>query len=210
MPPTFVMIDDFVANPSELRRQALGLGYDPAFKKGNYPGLTSERTLQIPGLDDHVSKVIGAPVTGAPGTLHGHCRLTLKGDRGRSGVHIDPTYYSGILYLSRPEDCRGGTEFYRHKRTGTDRMPSTLQGLRDMGYESYKELEADILHKDGLDRSKWELTMEVPMRFNRLVLLNPYYWHTAGPGFGDNVENGRLIHVIFYQRMPAGGGPRPA
>ena len=30
MPPSFVMIDDFVANPRELRRQALALGYDPA------------------------------------------------------------------------------------------------------------------------------------------------------------------------------------
>ena len=50
------MIDDFVANPHELRRQALALGYDPAFKQGNYPGLTSVRPLAIPGLDDYVSR----------------------------------------------------------------------------------------------------------------------------------------------------------
>jgi hypothetical protein len=64
MPPTFVMIDDFVANPRELRRQALTLGYDPAFKQGNYPGHASQRTLPIPGLDDYVSRVIGTPVVG--------------------------------------------------------------------------------------------------------------------------------------------------
>jgi len=39
-----------------------------------------------------------------------------------------------------------------------------------------------------------------PMRFNRLILLQPHYWHTAGPGFGDSLENGRLIYVMFFLR----------
>jgi hypothetical protein len=89
-------------------------------------------------------------------------------------------------------------------------MPHTIEGLREMGYQSYEELEKDLLHKDGFERSKWEQTMVVPMRFNRLVLLNPYYWHTAGPGFGDSVENGRLIYVIFFERAPAPAAPQPA
>jgi hypothetical protein len=55
------------------------------------------------------------------------------------------------------------------------------------------------LHKDGRDRSKWDRTLAVPMRFNRLVLLQPQYWHTAGPGFGDSVENGRLVFLMFFQ-----------
>ena len=38
------------------------------------------------------------------------------------------------------------------------------------------------------------------MRFNRLVLLQPNYWHTAGPGFGDSLENGRLIYLMFFLR----------
>src|SRR3546814_13932407 len=52
---------------------------------------------------------------------HAKFRLTLASDLGRAGVHVDPGYWSGILYLSRPEDCRGGTEFFRHKRTNTER-----------------------------------------------------------------------------------------
>ena len=72
--------------------------------------------------------------------------------------------------------------------------------LEKIGYSSYEELQHDILDKDALDRSKWELTMTVPMRFNRLVLLQPHYWHTSGPGFGDSLENGRLIYVMFFLR----------
>jgi hypothetical protein len=40
--------------------------------------------------------------------------------------------------------------------------------------------------------------MRVPMRFNRLLLLRPWFWHTAGPGFGDNLDNGRLVYLMFF------------
>jgi hypothetical protein len=49
--------------------------------------------------------------------------------------------------------------------------------------------------------------MTVPMRFNRLVLLRPWLWHTSGPGFGDSVENGRLVYLMFFKLPPA--NPRP-
>jgi hypothetical protein len=29
------------------------------------------------------------------------------------------------------------------------------------------------------------------------VLLRPWLWHTAGPGFGDSLENGRLVYLMF-------------
>ena len=74
MTPSFVMIDDFVADPHELRRQALALGYDPALKDGNYPGLTSTCALPIPGLDDCVSRAIGAKVVPAPEKVVLSCR----------------------------------------------------------------------------------------------------------------------------------------
>lgn len=40
--------------------------------------------------------------------------------------------------------------------------------------------------------------MTVPMRFNRLVLLRPWLWHTASPGFGDSMETGRLVYLLFW------------
>jgi len=52
-----------------------------------------------------------------------------------------------------------------------------------------------------VDESAWETTMTVPMRFNRLVLLRPWLWHTAGRGFGDSLENGRLVYLMFFAPM---------
>jgi hypothetical protein len=125
--------------------------------------------------------------------------VTKAGDKGRARVHTDSSHWSGILYLSRPEDCRGGTQFFRHIRTGSDRAPVTAAELAAMGYASQDEAHQDIIERDSLDDSAWEMTMEVPMRFNRLLLLRPWLWHTAGPAFGDRLDNARLVYLMFFQ-----------
>lgn len=198
--PAFLMFDDFVANPHELRRQALGLGYSGADKAGNYPGITSDRALPIAGLNEFVGRAIGEPVRAAPGTLHGHCRLTLKRDKGLSGVHIDPAFYSGILYLSLPEHSAGGTDFFRHRRTGLDRIPSTPEALLAGGYAAIDDAVADIVNKDTLKPAAWERSFTAPMRFNRLILFSPWAFHNSRPGFGDSAETGRLAYLMFFAR----------
>jgi len=198
MLPAFLMVDDFLGNPDVARAAALALGYDPANKHGNYPGLLSDRPLEIPGLDDTVSRLIGHAVKAAPDTSHNHCRLTLKGDRGRSGVHIDPAFYSGILYLSRPQDCRGGTDFFRHKRTGLDRVPASLEGVQAAGYADHDALIEEVVNGDTLKPAKWDKSFTAPMRYNRLILFSPWAFHNSAAGFGDRAENGRLVHLMFF------------
>jgi hypothetical protein len=198
-----IIIDDFLADPHEMRRQALALGYDPALKKGNYPGLLSSRALPIAGLDDAVSARAGAKLQPAAGTTHQFCRLTLSGDAGRSGVHIDPCFYSGILYLSLPEHCRGGTDFFRHKRTGLDRVPQNDKELARTDYADINRLIEEVVNGDTLKRDRWERTMQVPMRFNRLILFSPWMFHNSASGFGDRPENGRLVHLMFFAAATA-------
>ena len=204
MTPAFVMIDDFAADPHELRRQALALGYDEKDGQANYPGAVSARALPIKGLDDYVSRIVGTPVVGAPGTLHGHCRLTLKGDRGRSGVHIDPAFYSGILYLSLPEHCRGGTDFYRHRRTGLDRVPTTRDGIVAAGYTDINQLVDNVVNRDTATPARWEKSFTAPMRCNRLILFSPWMFHNSAPGFGTTPTDGRLVYLMFFAAAPQG------
>jgi Family of unknown function (DUF6445) len=200
MIPHMIIIDDFLRNPEVVREKALNLTYQV---EGRYPGLNSVEKINIEGLDRTVSQLVYEPVR-APWTRdfsHASCRVSLASDNDKPArIHIDQSHWSGILFLSKPEDCQGGTEFFRHLPTMTDHLPLTPEALRETGYSSYEELRAEILDKDALDRSKWELTMTVPMRFNRLILLQPQYWHTAGPGFGDSIENGRLVYLMFFLR----------
>ena len=206
MIPHLIVIDDFLPNAQELRDRALNLTYAV---EGRYPGLNSVEKVNIPGLDEMVSRLVYEPVR-APWTKdfsHGSCRVALAKDDQPARIHIDQSHWSGILYLTRPEDCQGGTEFYRHLPTGTDHVPLTPESLKAAGFSSYDELKREILEKDALDRSKWELTMTVPMRFNRLILLQPQYWHTAGESFGDSIESGRLVYLMFFLRGPGPTAP---
>ena len=205
MLPSLLIIDDFLADPHGVRRAALGLGYDPALKAGNYPGLLSNDPLEIKGLDAAVAARIGVPVAPMAGTTHGHCRLTLAGDKGASGVHIDPCFYSGILYLSLPEHARGGTDFFRHRPTGLDRVPTTDLALLESGFGDVNDLVERVVNADTLKPARWEKVMTVPMRFNRLVLFSPWLFHNSAPGFGRSGADGRLVMLLFF----AQGRPSP-
>lgn len=203
MQSTILVVDDFLDNATELREAALRLTY-PESQQGAFPGRNSLERIQIDGLHHAASHLLNEPLVPVqPLQSHAKCRLTLASDEGRGKVHIDSSHWSGILYLSRPEDCRGGTNFYRHLRTGTDGLVADPAQLQALGYKSMAEMTDDIVPNDGLDDSKWEQTMQVPMRFNRLVLLRPWLWHTAGPGFGDRPENGRLVYLMFFQSARA-------
>ncbi len=200
MRTTLTIVDDFLDNAIGLREAALRLDYPE--QEGAFPGRNSLQRINIDGLDQAVSALVGEPLRPIdPLESHAKCRLTLGADRGRAKVHIDRSDWSGILYLSRPEDCRGGTEFFRHIRTGSDRAPADEAELAARGYRSFEEMHRDIIEADSLDDDKWEKVMEVPMRFNRLVLLRPWLWHTAGPAFGDRPENGRLVYLMFFRSV---------
>lgn len=197
MPLTTLVVDDFLDNADQLRAAALRMEYPDV--RGMYPGLNSRDRLTIAGLDQEISRLVGEPlVPMPPPQAHGKFRITTAADVGKARVHVDTAHWSGILYLSRPEDCRGGTEFFRHRPTGTDRGPVNDAEARAHGYPSAKQMISDILERDTADESKWEMTMRVPMRFNRLVLLRPWLWHTAGEAFGSSPEDGRLVYLMFF------------
>ncbi len=202
MLPSLLIIDDFLKDPWAARRAALGLDYDPAAQHGNFPGRNSTGALDTAAIDAAVSRLLGLKLGPAPGTQHGHCRLTRKGDKGKSGVHIDPAAYSGILYLSRPEDCTGplagGTDFFRHKRTGLEAVPTDPAKIAATGYDDINALVEDVVNKDTTNPARWERTMRVPVRFNRLLLFSPWQFHNAAPGFGTTAEDSRLVMLLFF------------
>src|SRR5690348_16680077 len=113
MPTSIILVDDFLDEPHVLRDAALRLNYPEA--KGPYPGRNSVERINLDGLNNEVSRLVGEPlVPMIHNQAHGKCRIALASDIGKAKVHVDGSHWSGILYLSRPEDCRGGTEFFRH------------------------------------------------------------------------------------------------
>lgn len=198
MPTSFMVIDDFLDDPDSLRQAALNFDYPDV--KDKYPGRNSTQRINLEGLNQEVSRLVGEPLVDlSHNQVHGKCRIAKASDKGSSKVHVDASHWSGILYLSKPENCRGGTEFFRHIPTNTDRAPySDVEAQQKFGASSAKQWTADILEKDTNDDSKWEMTMRIPMRYNRLILLRPWLWHTAGESFGTCDANARLVYLMFF------------
>ena len=198
MPTSVIIVDDFLDNAEDLRNAALKFDYPEV--KDMYPGRNSTQRVNLEGLNAEVSRLVGEPLVAmSHNQAHGKCRIAHANDVGKAKVHVDASHWSGILYLSKPEDCKGGTEFYKHIPSNTDRAPyNDAEAKAKFGATSAKQWTADILENDTNDDSKWEMTMQVPMRFNRLVLLRPWLWHTAGESFGTTLEDSRLIYLLFF------------
>lgn len=193
---SLIVLDDVLPNARQLRETALGLDYPEPGPDEHYPGRNSARPLRLPELESRIESIVGERL--APGTPdHGKFRITLGSDSSDTDVHVDECHWSGIYYLSRPEDCQGGTDFFRHKGTGADHAPYSQKHLSDWGFASYREFVERVSKPHSKDRSQWEHLMRVPMKFNRLILFRPWLWHTAGPAFGDRPENARLIYLMF-------------
>lgn len=105
----------------------------------------------------------------------------------RQVCHADGIDFAGIVYLTLPEHCQGGTWFFRHRPTG-----DVVRRVERQAQYNYLAEEA------------WEKTHEVPMKFNRLVLYPGDLFHAiATPYFGDCAENARLAYTFFVFTKPS-------
>lgn len=193
-----IIVDDFLSNPDVVRKQALRLNYPSLPGKTYFPGTNSEMPLLIDDIDSVIEELVGEKLMPAPGSAHGKCRITKLGDTGLGNVHIDNAHWSGILYLNTPEQCSGGTDFYRHRASNSERAPVFSEDLATFGYKHGSEVWDDFLLKETNHPEKWEKVFTVPMRYNRLTLFRPWLWHNAGEPFGDSQDTARLVMLLFY------------
>jgi hypothetical protein len=206
MHKSVVILDDVYDDPHRIRAEAARMLFPDTRGETIYAGRNSNAKFLLPDTDKMISWAVSEPLAGAADRAHGAFRLTLAGDTGRFNVHVDiGVDWSGVLFLTPPEHCQGGTSFFRHRRYGTDRAPRRKSELAVYGADSVDAVLDLVLGRDSNDPDQWETAMTVPMRFNRLVLFRPLIWHAAGAGFGDSFGNGRLVQLFFLRHAE----PRP-
>ncbi len=204
---TMIVIDDFYAEPEKVREAALNMTYPEPVGEVYYPGRNSREFLLPPDSDEMFSFILREKVTGVKRRYHGHFRISLASSQRPAEIHIDPGMtWAGIVYLTLDRDCRGGTEMFRHKRYGTDRAPVTdEEAKRTYGMDTCKEVVRKLIYDDGHHLDRWDHLTTLPIKFNRLVLFLPLMWHTSGVDFGDTIENGRLVQVLFFTAADPNG-----
>jgi hypothetical protein len=151
----------------------------------SYPDICTE-------LPDWLREAVTARLTeleGRPVNVHFmFTRLSLAGSPCPHQAHTDSTMgaRSAMLYLTRSNDCRGGTALVRHV-TGFDRDP--------LGAGDHV-----IWARDTNRPEQWEITELCEMRANRAFLFDSRRMHRAEPvgGFGTTSQNGRLVLTTFY------------
>lgn len=201
---SMIVVDDFYDDPHAVRARALSLSFRPR-QQANYPGGEAHDADQS-AVRDRIRALIpndcDCPCPKQPPFMQGKFRLALAADAQTrpDGVHEDVQTWSAIIYLSLPEHCDGGVSFYRHRATrALNATPEWEEFVRKKrGVPEGMDCVEDI-RRELRERSNWELIGQVPMQFNRLVILNAHCFHASAGIFGDAPASGRLTqHFEFY------------
>lgn len=214
---TLQVVDDFYSDPWQVRSVALDLPYTEAAtsqEKAYYKGLLSSsfHPYAASGLA-LIAQLLGR-VLSCNGPI-GEFRLLLarqeRDDFGRTWIHSDTSAarYSGIVYLNPPDQCRGGTSFYRHRELAWEYMPGPQSHMfAQVALETgmtFPELLSRIT-ADGFEtEEKWDRMMHIPMRFNRCIIFDSRLFHARTGSFGISLRDGRLTQNFFFDVV----GDRP-
>ena len=207
-----LIFDDFLPDPRAWRAYALSQKFTPAGQHvaGNFPGIQTTGGFSDQATQQRIANAMGRSIKWS-WPSHGAFRLSPANAKARSDIHADQDQsrpaYAGVLYLSLPEHCQGGTSFWRHRETGWSKVPNAQQAAasRFGSYANFMRLRSCV---EGPDqdfgalthaREEWELMLEVPMRFNRLILYRSDYFHAISQLFGQLPSDARLVQLFFYE-----------
>lgn len=197
-----IVIDNFYKNPLEVRDYALQKAkYLTGAQVGpEFPGTESVKGFYSPEIIKKIEDAIGKKIEVNPRDYSfGVFSKTFASDEKRRSVHVDASDWTALLYLSRPQDCQGGTVFYEHKGLGWSQIPS-LEELQSKGYLSREEFIQGDLKRDSKNFENWKVSSRIGMKFNRLLLFRSGdLFHAAEGYFGDCDLNCRLLQLFFFR-----------
>jgi Family of unknown function (DUF6445) len=197
------VIDDFFPDPLAVRHKALAM---PIEVTGGNPGLTSAN-IDVAKNMRHIRRLLKIKPDYAHLKFISIFRITRGSDAIRdTDIHADGPIYSGVCFLNLPEQCSGGTTFFRHKETGlevwpTRRQVTSLIGEGKLPERVKREKDATLYwEQEGSDRSKWEPTIHVHMAFNRALFYygNRFHTMTSWREFGETKDTARMTQVYFF------------
>lgn len=190
-------LDDFLPDPVAFREQALKEKfYDIRGPDGEmYRNINVRPSNELESL---MSARLGKQVKCGYSLL----RVNFAGELPNHAIHTDNGYdqFAAILYLSRPEDCVGGTAFWRHKQYGWTNWP----GLVEMRRTCQKpEKIISQLQRESNDETAWKQMHIAEMKFNRMIVYPTDQFHSRFPfpAFGATMEDARLIWVGFFSAV---------
>ena len=203
--------DAALPNPYEVAERCFN---KPAWVMGwpwraeAWPGMRAPDALlprELAVIEDWVKAQLGVAVLHQQGeppagvSGHNHVQI-VGGGHAVARPHVDSSKlcnYAGVLFLHPyPPTKHSGTSFYRL------RLPDgTLGGnICPAPYESLANIPG---FEKGSDLTMWEEDVEVPNRFNRLLVYKSDIVHSATSYFGwDHEPGSKRMTAVFFWMVP--------
>lgn len=199
MTPTLLQIDDFAPDAQAVREAVIAGGFSTEIGPDGLP-YTGISKFEVPHWFDLIAKATGHKVIPKLSCF----RLNLAGELPHSWVHSDEicAQYASVLYLNPPQQCKGGTAYWRHTALELDSMP-TSEEVMARGLDPHWF--AAMMSREWKDLGFWEQAGFVAMKWNRFITYPTRMFHSRYPfeGFGAGPHDGRLIWAAFYDLEPA-------
>ena len=185
-----IVVDNFLEYPDSVRESGiLGLKQIHTKNLKFYPGVRSEKAdeeyqnyiknkfekilnVKITQWDSNITRWTGEEVE-----TDSSC-FQLCTEDAKTWIHVDPCEWTAILYLSPNPVIDSGTAIYKHKTTN-----------------KFKMTEQECANSEG----DWDIINFVGNVYNRCILMKGNLCHRSLiPGFGNDIESGRLTQVFFF------------
>lgn len=180
------VIDNFYKDPAAVREFALAQEYqDNNDGEQGYIGRRTKRQFLFPGLKEEFERIVGHKITRwEEHGMNGRFQYAKAGEP--LVYHCDDQTWAAMIYLTPDAPYQCGTSTYARKGT-------------DIRHKSHPDI-LSCFHPESrnFDGTLFETVDVFGNVYNRLVIFNARYLHSASEYFGFTPENSRLWHMFFF------------
>jgi glycosyltransferase involved in cell wall biosynthesis len=175
------VVDNFYQHPDEVRKFALSVPYyeDSRWFKGKRTKQCYRNKL----LKKAFEQIMGEEIHNWDDEgFNGVFQITTAADL--QVYHFDTQKWAAMIYLTPNAPVESGTRSHVSKINGTR-------------HSSDENIDA-AFNGNFYDSTKFDVVDSAGNIYNRLLIMDARCIHSAGPYFGNNLNNGRLTHLFFF------------
>jgi len=183
--PGIWVVDNFYKDADAIRKFALDQEYIKGGFGRGFIGSRTKNQFLFPGLKEEFERIMGREITKwQEHGMNGRFQYGLEGDP--PVYHCDEQQWAGMLYLTPDAPYQTGTGTFSGRGTDVRHSshPDIMQYFRP--------------GSQNLDGTIFEPVDVIGNVYNRLVIFNARYLHSALGYFGYNKENCRLWQMFFF------------